>query len=53
MGIAEPEKRLFNWVAPVGEEDLCDVVGGGDVEGLVVGLEVVVEEVDVDGEEFR
>ena len=50
MEVAKPKKRLLEGVAPIGEEELRDIVGGGEVEGFVVGLEVLVEHFNV-GEE--
>ena len=50
MEVAKPKKRLLEGVAPTGEEELRDIVGGGEVEGFVVGLEVLVEHFNV-GEE--
>lgn len=49
MEVAEPEEGLLEGIAPVGEEKLSNVVGGGKVEGVVVGLEVVVKHLDVGG----
>lgn len=50
--VAEPEEGEFHGVAVVGgEEDLRYVGGGGEVQGLVVGFEVVVDDFDVGGEE--
>ncbi|PON53834.1 hypothetical protein PanWU01x14_199960, partial [Parasponia andersonii] len=49
--VAEPEEGLLEGVAPVGEEELCDaVVLGGEVEGVVVGVEVGADDVDLGGE---
>ena len=50
MEVAKPKKRLLEGVAPIGEEELRDILGGGEVEGFVVGLEVLVEHFNV-GEE--
>lgn len=43
MEVAEEEEGLLERVAPGGAEELSDVVLGGEVEGVVVGLEVEVE----------
>lgn len=51
MEVGEPEEGFLEGVAPVGAEAEGDVGGGGGVEGVVVGLEVVVHGLHVDGEE--
>lgn len=48
--ISEPEQRLLKGVAPVGEEKLGDVGGSGEVESVVVGLEVLMQDFNVGGE---
>lgn len=50
--VAKPEEREFHGVTVVdGDEDLRDVGGGSEVEVVVVGFEVVVEDFNVGGEE--
>lgn len=49
--VAEPEEGGLEWIAPVGREELGNVVVGGEIKGLEVGLEVGVEGVDVGGKE--
>ncbi len=51
MEVAKPEERLLEGVSPIREEQLSDIVAGGEVEGLVIGLEVLVEHFDVGGED--
>lgn len=51
MEVAEPEEGFLDGRAPVRGEDLGDVMAGGEVEGVVVSLEVGVEGGDVGGEE--
>lgn len=48
--VAEPEEGFLEGVAPLLGEELGGVGGGGGVEGVVVGLEVLVEHLDVGGE---
>lgn len=50
MEVSEPEEWLLEGIAPVRVEKLSDVFGGGEVESVVIGLEVAVEHVDVGGE---
>lgn len=50
--VAKPEEREFHGVTVFdGEKDLRNVGGGGEVEVVVVGFEVVVEDFNVGGEE--
>lgn len=51
MEVTEPEERGLEGVAPLRVKALGDVGGGGLVEGDVVGMEVVVHALDLDGEE--
>lgn len=51
MEVAQPEEGPLHGVPPLREEADGDVVGGSLVEGGVVGLEVVVHGLHLDGEE--
>lgn len=51
MEVSEPEEGPLDGVAPRGAENLGHVLGGGPVEGLEVGLEVVVDALNLHGEE--
>lgn len=50
MEIAEPEEGLLEGGTPIRVEKLSDVGGGGEVESIVVGLEMAVDHFDMDGE---
>ena len=49
--VAEPEEGLLEGVAPVLGEEEGGVGGGGGVEGVVEGVEVLVEHLHVGGED--
>ena len=50
MQVAEPEERSLEGSPPRRRQNMGGVVGGGGVESVEVGLEVVVEGVDLEGE---